>query len=95
MAKRHDELNFLGKNADWLRHSRVTHRVREERGRFYIDMIFTDRDEPLRKLVRTISDHPTRARAEWQANILQRQISGDARDPRPKPTDDADDIRRN
>jgi hypothetical protein len=95
MMKNEHELDFLHGDAGWLRHCRVTHRIREERGRYWVDMIFTDRDDPMRKLVRPISDHMTRERAEWQANILRRQVSGDARDPRPKPTPDADDIRRN
>lgn len=79
-----DDLKFLGAEAGWLKTCIVSHRIREEKGRYWIDMIFTDRDDPLRKLVRPISDHPSRERAEWQANLLQRQISADPRDPRAK-----------
>lgn len=90
-----DELGFLDDDTDWLKNAVVTHRIREEKGRYWIDMIFTDETTPLRKLIRPINHYATRRKAEWHANILQRQISADPRDPRPKPDTDADDIRRN
>ncbi|MEL7159941.1 MAG: hypothetical protein AAFN92_04225 [Bacteroidota bacterium] len=90
-----DDLRFLGDEADWLRTSIVTHRIEEKSGRFWIVMVFTDKADPLRKLVRPITDYPTRQRAEWHANLLQRQISADPRDPRPKQDPNADDIRSN
>lgn len=49
----------------------------------------------MKKLVRPINDYHSRQKAEWHANILQRQISADPRDPRPKEEPNADDIRRN
>lgn len=90
-----EDLNFLHKDADWLKSCVVTHEIKEEKGRYWVNMIFTDANDPLKKLVRPISDHPSRAVAERHADILQRQISADPRDPRPKQKPDADDIRRN
>lgn len=90
-----DELNFFGADADWLRGSHVTSHVREERGRFWVDLLFTDRDEPKRKLVRRIDHYATRAKAEWHANILLRQVRADPRDDRPQNPNDAHDLRSN
>ncbi|MEM9930207.1 MAG: hypothetical protein AAF840_10340 [Bacteroidota bacterium] len=87
-----DDLNEVFKDAEWLKKCVVSHRIREEKGRFWVEMIFTDRHDPLRKLIRPISDHPSRAVAERHADILQRQISADPRDPRPKDKGDADHI---
>lgn len=90
-----DDLSFLHEDADWLQTSIVSHRIEEKSGRWWVVMVFTDRDDPLRKLVRPITDYPTRQRAAWHANILQRQISADPRDPRPKQNPHADDIHPN
>jgi hypothetical protein len=87
-----EELNFLSQETDWLKTAVVSHRIREERGRFWIDMIFSDAEQPLRKLIRPINHYSTREKAEWHANILQRQISADPRDPRPKKDNDADHL---
>ncbi|MEQ8704424.1 MAG: hypothetical protein RIC19_10915 [Phaeodactylibacter sp.] len=89
------DLGFLGEQAGWLKKCLVTHKIKEEKGRFWVVMVFTDRDDPLKKLVRPINDYPSRQKAEWHANIFQRQISADPRDPRPKEQPDANDIRRN
>lgn len=89
------DLDFLSKDVDWLKSCIVSHEIKEEKGRFWVVMIFTDANDPLRKLIRPINDYPSRAKAEWHANILQRQISADPRDPRPKQNNNADDIRRN
>ena len=86
------DLNFIEGNADWLKTSIVSHRIDEKSGRFWVVMVFTDRNDPLRKLIRPITDYSTKQRAEWHANILQRQISADPRDPRPKQLPNADDI---
>ncbi|MBC6995108.1 hypothetical protein QWY85_05260 [Neolewinella lacunae] len=87
-----EDLTFLAQEADWLRNSIVTHRIDEKSGRFWVVMLYTDPADALRKLVRPITDYPTRERAEWHANLLQRQISADPRDPRPKNSSDADDL---
>jgi len=89
------DLDFLGKQADWLKNCIVSHKIKEEKGRYWVVMIFTDRDDSLKKLSRPINHYPSRQKAEWHANILQRQISADPRDPRPKQPPNADDIRSN
>lgn len=90
-----EDLNFLSKDADWLKDSIVSHRIREEKGRFWVDMIFTDAEDPLRVLIKPIDHYHSRNKAAVHANILQRQISADPRDPRPKQPPNADDIRAN
>ncbi len=87
-----EDLDFLDGDAGWLQHSTVSHRIDEKSGRFWVVMVFTDPADSVRKLVRPITDYPTRERAEWHANLLQRQISADPRDPRPKNSSDADDL---
>ncbi|MEL6358730.1 MAG: hypothetical protein AAFQ01_02205 [Bacteroidota bacterium] len=89
------DLDFLSADPNWLKTCLVSHKIRSEKGRFWIDMIYTDPKDPLRKLVRTISDHPSLALAQRHADILQRQISADPRDPRKLDNKDADDIQRN
>ena len=89
------DLNFLGEDGDWLASSVVTPRVYEEKGRFWVSLIYTDKDDPLRKLVRVIDHYPTRRRAEMTADILRRQIGADLRDARPKKSTNADDIHPN
>lgn len=89
------DTDFLGKQAGWLKDCVVTHKIKEEKGRYWVVMVFTDRNDPMKKLIRPINDYPSRQKAEWHANILQRQISADPRDPRPKEEPNADDIRRN
>lgn len=89
------DLEFLGQDAAWLKSCLVSHEIKVEKGRFWVVMVFTDRQDPMRKLIRPINDYDSRQKAEWHANILQRQISGDHRDPRPKQQPNADDIRRN
>ncbi|MEM6394887.1 MAG: hypothetical protein AAF741_00970 [Bacteroidota bacterium] len=89
------DLNFLSADPNWLKTCVVSHRIRQEKGRFWIDMIYTDQNDPMRKLVRTISDHPSLALAQRHADILQRQISADPRDPRKLDQGHADDIQHN
>ena len=88
-------LDFLEGDTGWLKRAIVSHRIREEKGRYWVDLIFTDQENPLRKLRRPIDHYPSRQKAEWHANILKRQVGGDLRDPRPKPDNDADNIRSN
>ena len=88
------DLNFIDRG-DWLASSLVTTRVHEERGRWWVSLIYTAKDDALRKLVRTIDHYSTRRRAELAADILRRQIGADPRDPRPKQAPDADDIHPN
>ncbi|MEM8585672.1 MAG: hypothetical protein AAGF87_15440 [Bacteroidota bacterium] len=89
------DLDFLSADPSWLKTCLVSHKIRAEKGRFWIDMIYTDQKDPMRKLIRTISDHPTLTLAQRHADILQRQISADPRDPRKLDNKDADDIQRN
>ena len=90
-----EDLNFLQNDTSWLKRSIVSHEIQERNGRFWVVMIFTDEQDPLKKLIRPISDHPSLAVAERHADILQRQISADPRDPRPKKSNDDNNIRRN
>lgn len=90
-----DELGFINEDSGWLRDSYVTSHVREESGRYWVDLLFTDRSAPARKLLRPIDHYATRTQAAWYANILLRQVRADPRDDRPQIPDDDHDLRRN
>lgn len=83
MATPHDKHDYglLGEDA-WLNDSAVTYRVREADGRWHVEMVFTNTDDPTQMLVRPIDHYPSRARAELFARNFQRQIR---RDPRGTP----------
>lgn len=75
---RKDDYGLLGDDS-WLETCRVNYRIRAERGRYHVEMIFTDCADPAQMLIRRIDDYPSLRKAELYAGIFLRQIR---RDPR-------------
>ena len=68
---------------DWLKDSLVSTRISAIDGRYLVELVFTDPQDPFHCLVRVIDTYDSLKRASWFADIMRRQIGADLRDPRP------------
>ena len=82
--RRNDDYGLLGDDS-WLERCAVSYRIRQQRGRYHVEMIFTDCDDPAQVLVRPIDHYASRRKAELHAELFLRQIR---RDPRGTNTKD-------
>jgi hypothetical protein len=72
------EFNFLRSN-QWLVDSAVIERLVFRKGQFRIDLVFVHQKQPLKLLVRNITVHPDRKKAEIMSQLFKRQAAKDQR----------------
>lgn len=72
------EFNFL-RESRWLVDAAVIDRLVFREGQFRIDLIFANQRQPLKFLVRSITVHPDRKKAEIMSQLFRRQASKDQR----------------
>lgn len=72
------EFNFLRGN-QWLVDAAVIERLIYRKGQFRIDLVFAHQKQPLKLLVRNITAHPDRKKAEIMSHLFRRQAAKDQR----------------
>lgn len=72
------EFNFLRSN-EWLGDTAVIERLIYRKGQFRIDLVFAHHQQPLKLLIRNITEHSSRKKAEIMSQLFRRQAAKDQR----------------
>lgn len=72
------EFNFLRSN-EWLGDTAVIERLVYRKGQFRIDLVFAHHQQPLKLLIRNITEQSSRKKAEIMSQLFRRQAAKDQR----------------